>query len=74
MDRDGKSVWVFERCGKADDGCAKDPTLDPVLKFDSTGKLVTKSIATERSCTTRRCRWEPSTTIAGKTLWHSSVT
>ena len=40
MDRDGKSVWVFERCGKADDGCAKDKTLDPVLKFDSSGKLV----------------------------------
>ncbi|MCX7280013.1 MAG: 6-bladed beta-propeller, partial [Alphaproteobacteria bacterium] len=40
MDRDGKSVWVFERCGKADDGCAKDKTLDPVLKFDASGKLV----------------------------------
>jgi DNA-binding beta-propeller fold protein YncE len=40
MDPDGKSVWVFERCGKSDDGCAKDKTLDPVLKFDSTGKLV----------------------------------
>jgi DNA-binding beta-propeller fold protein YncE len=40
MDPDGKSVWVFERCGKSDDGCAKDKTLDPVLKFDSTGKLM----------------------------------
>jgi DNA-binding beta-propeller fold protein YncE len=40
MDRDGKSVWVFERCGKSDDGCAKDKTLDPVLKFDASGKLV----------------------------------
>jgi hypothetical protein len=40
MDRDGKSVWVFERCGKADDGCALDKTLNPVLKFDSGGKLV----------------------------------
>src|SRR5882724_5391511 len=35
MDRDGKSVWVFERCGKADDGCARDKTLNPVLKFDA---------------------------------------
>jgi DNA-binding beta-propeller fold protein YncE len=40
MDPDGKSVWVFERCGKADDGCAKDKTLDPVLEFNSSGKLV----------------------------------
>jgi hypothetical protein len=40
MDPDGKSVWVFERCGKSDDGCAKDKTLDPVLEFDSSGKLV----------------------------------
>lgn len=40
MDPNGKNVWVFERCGLADDGCAKDKTLDPVLEFDSTGKLV----------------------------------
>jgi len=40
MDPDGKSVWVFERCGLADDGCAKNKTLDPVLEFDSSGKLV----------------------------------
>jgi DNA-binding beta-propeller fold protein YncE len=40
MDPDGKSVWVFERCGMSDDGCAKVKTLDPVLEFDSSGKLV----------------------------------
>ncbi|HTC84910.1 MAG TPA: peptidyl-alpha-hydroxyglycine alpha-amidating lyase family protein [Rhizomicrobium sp.] len=40
MDPDGKSVWVFERCGMPDDGCAKVKNLDPVLEFDSTGKLV----------------------------------
>jgi DNA-binding beta-propeller fold protein YncE len=40
MDPDGKSVWVFERCAKADDGCAHDKTLNPVLKFDASGKLV----------------------------------
>jgi DNA-binding beta-propeller fold protein YncE len=49
VDRDGKSVWVFERCGafvppgqlKPGDqfGCA-DSKLDPILKFDETGKLV----------------------------------
>jgi hypothetical protein len=33
-------VWVFERCGGTDDGCAKVKDLDPVMKFDSTGKLV----------------------------------
>ena len=36
IDRDGKSVWVFERCGE--NSCAKS-NLDPVLKFDETGKL-----------------------------------
>jgi len=40
MDPDGKSVWVFERCGLADDGCAKNKTLDPVLEFDANGKLI----------------------------------
>jgi DNA-binding beta-propeller fold protein YncE len=40
MDPNGKNVWVFERCGLADDGCAKDKTLDPVLEFDPSGKLV----------------------------------
>jgi DNA-binding beta-propeller fold protein YncE len=49
IDRDGKSVWVAERCGafvppgqlKPGDqfGCA-DSKLDPILKFDETGKLV----------------------------------
>ena len=37
IDRDGKSVWVAERCGaNACDGKA-DP---PILKFDASGKLV----------------------------------
>jgi sugar lactone lactonase YvrE len=40
MDPDGKSVWVFERCGSTDDGCSKDSTHDPVMKFDAAGKLV----------------------------------
>ena len=41
MDPDGRSVWVFERCGK--NSCADSP-LAPVLKFDASGTLV-KSFA-----------------------------
>jgi DNA-binding beta-propeller fold protein YncE len=37
IDKDGRSIWVFERCGQ--DSCA-DSDLDPILKFDETGKLV----------------------------------
>jgi sugar lactone lactonase YvrE len=38
IDRDGKSVWVAERCGA--NACVGS-NLDPVLKFDPNGKLVT---------------------------------
>lgn len=37
IDKDGKSVWVFERCGQ--NSCA-DSNLDPILKFDANGNLV----------------------------------
>lgn len=37
IDKDGVSVWVGERCGT--NSCLNSP-LDPVLKFDATGKLV----------------------------------
>ncbi|MBI3981594.1 MAG: hypothetical protein HY337_01700 [Gemmatimonadetes bacterium] len=37
IDRDGVSIWVAERCGA--NSCVGS-TLDPVLKFDSTGTLV----------------------------------
>jgi len=37
-DRDGKSIWVFERCGAND--CSKS-NVAPVVKFDPTGKFVT---------------------------------
>ena len=50
IDKDGKSIWVGERCGKGPDGRATNTCwnsqagemskLDPVLKFDATGKLV----------------------------------
>jgi streptogramin lyase len=34
---DGKTLWIFDRCGG--DTCV-DSTLDPVMKFDATGKMV----------------------------------
>jgi sugar lactone lactonase YvrE len=37
IDRDGKSIWVVERCGGT--SCAKSD-LAPVLKFDLSGNLV----------------------------------
>ncbi len=39
IDRDGKSVWVFDRCGTADDCSGSD--LAPIQKFDASGKPVT---------------------------------
>jgi DNA-binding beta-propeller fold protein YncE len=39
IDRDGKSVWVFDRCGTRDDCSGSD--LAPIQKFDASGKLVT---------------------------------
>ena len=37
VDRDGKSVWVFERCGA--ESCANS-RLPPILHFDPSGKLL----------------------------------
>ena len=37
IDRDGKSIWVVERCGGT--SCAKSD-LAPILKFDSSGNLM----------------------------------
>jgi sugar lactone lactonase YvrE len=41
IDRDGRSVWVFERCGGTSQAnrCAES-NLAPILEFDSSGKLV----------------------------------
>jgi sugar lactone lactonase YvrE len=39
IDADGVSVWVGERCGQ--NTCRGLPELDPVLKFDPDGNLVT---------------------------------
>jgi sugar lactone lactonase YvrE len=42
VDKDGMSIWVGERCGenKCADATGKMSPLDPVLKFDASGKLV----------------------------------
>ena len=40
MDRDGNTVWIFERCGNVDDGCAINRTLDPIMHFDADGNLL----------------------------------
>ena len=37
IDRDGSSIWVFERCGAA---TCDGSTLAPLLKFDASGKVV----------------------------------
>src|SRR5262249_1220451 len=37
VDRDGKSIWVFERCGG--ESCAAS-NLPPILHFDPSGKLL----------------------------------
>ncbi len=38
MDRDGKSIWVFERCGTIN-SCIGS-TVNPIMKFDDKGNLV----------------------------------
>jgi DNA-binding beta-propeller fold protein YncE len=37
IDKDGKNVWVYERCGA--DTC-EGSNLDPVMEFDPSGKLL----------------------------------
>src|SRR5260221_9773071 len=41
IDHDGRSVWVFERCGgTSQEFACVESKLDPVLKFDSAGRVV----------------------------------
>jgi len=41
IDRDGRSIWVFERCGKGSGGTpCVDTHVAPILKFDAGGSLV----------------------------------
>ena len=39
IDRDGRSIWIAERCG-GNSGCPANPSLDPILLFDASGRLV----------------------------------
>ncbi|HMI96237.1 MAG TPA: peptidyl-alpha-hydroxyglycine alpha-amidating lyase family protein [Micropepsaceae bacterium] len=38
LDRDGKSLWVFDRCGG---NTCENSNIDPVTKYDASGKVVT---------------------------------
>src|SRR5882757_4612818 len=38
IDRDGKSVWAFDRCESATD--CSNSNLDPIMKFNQDGKLL----------------------------------
>ena len=40
IDKDGKSVWIFERCGNLDDGCLLNKTVDPIMHFSADGRLL----------------------------------
>ena len=61
IDRDGKSIWVFDRCASATD-CSDSP-LNPIQKFDASGKLVRASAP---ACSTTRTRsTSTATTISG---------
>ncbi len=37
IDRDGRSIWIFERCGE--NKCT-DSSVAPIVKFDSSGNIV----------------------------------
>src|SRR5688572_6407379 len=39
IDKDGVSIWVAERCGV--NSCRDSLNVDPIMKFDATGKMVT---------------------------------
>jgi DNA-binding beta-propeller fold protein YncE len=47
VDRDGRSIWAFDRCGDkpgggfGGDGCGTTPDIAPVMKFDASGQMVT---------------------------------
>jgi sugar lactone lactonase YvrE len=38
IDKDGKTIWVGERCGS--NSCANSPDVDPILHFDAKGNLI----------------------------------
>jgi len=38
--KDGKHIWVAERCGTNNRGCLENPTVDPIIEFDPAGNVV----------------------------------
>ena len=38
IDKDGKTIWIAERCGA--NSCLNSPDVDPVMHFDEKGKLI----------------------------------
>ncbi len=38
VDKDGKSIWIAERCGA--NSCLNAPTVDPIMKFNADGTFV----------------------------------
>src|SRR5262245_36830844 len=41
VDRDGRHIWVFERCGGTSQGLAcVESTVAPILEFDASGAVV----------------------------------
>lgn len=41
IDIDGTSVWVAERCGANVGACVANKDVDPIMKFDADGNMVT---------------------------------
>lgn len=41
LDPDGVSIWVAERCSGNVGACVANPEMDPVMKFDANGNMVT---------------------------------
>ena len=41
IDPDGVSIWVGERCGANVGACVQNPNVDPIMKFDANGNMVT---------------------------------
>ena len=39
VDKDGKSIWVAERCG-GNSQCLQKPDVNPILHYDANGKLL----------------------------------
>lgn len=40
VDKDGTSMWVFDRCGTNHSNCLQALDVDPIMKFDSDGNLL----------------------------------